>query len=140
MTKRLPKWTFAVFPLVLASAAYGSTGANSTRSSDDPKMPRHPSPSLIGDRRANAPIIMTIVTVGRHHLQTAGDFRHQSPLHQLGTRMTSARFNQAASALMTTRRRSARSEEHTSELQSLMRISYAAFCLKKKNKNKTTHK
>src|SRR3546814_7379042 len=30
-----------------------------------------------------------------------------------------------------------RSEEHTSELQSLMRISYAVFCLKKK-KNKTT--
>src|SRR3546814_2391231 len=30
----------------------------------------------------------------------------------------------------------ARSEEHTSELQSLMRISYAVFCLKKKNKNK----
>src|SRR3546814_3131716 len=31
-------------------------------------------------------------------------------------------------------RASARSEEHTSELQSLMRISYAVFCLKKKNK------
>src|SRR3546814_1643302 len=31
-----------------------------------------------------------------------------------------------------------RSEEHTSELQSLMRISYAVFCLKKKNKNTTT--
>src|SRR3546814_3810223 len=30
---------------------------------------------------------------------------------------------------------SARSEEHTSELQSLMRISYAVFCLKKKKKN-----
>src|SRR3546814_13179902 len=29
-----------------------------------------------------------------------------------------------------------RSEEHTSELQSLMRISYAVFCLKKKRKNK----
>src|SRR3546814_4584444 len=28
-----------------------------------------------------------------------------------------------------------RSEEHTSELQSLMRISYAVFCLKKKNRN-----
>src|SRR3546814_1277229 len=28
-----------------------------------------------------------------------------------------------------------RSEEHTSELQSLMRISYAVFCLKKKNNN-----
>src|SRR3546814_2763752 len=35
----------------------------------------------------------------------------------------------------------ARSEEHTSELQSLMRISYAVFCLKKKkqhNKHKST--
>src|SRR3546814_2280319 len=30
-----------------------------------------------------------------------------------------------------------RSEEHTSELQSLMRISYAAFCLKKKTHNKS---
>src|SRR3546814_6331579 len=34
--------------------------------------------------------------------------------------------------------RQARSEEHTSELQSLMRISYAVFCLKKK-KTKTTY-
>src|SRR3546814_1740380 len=31
------------------------------------------------------------------------------------------------------RRHGGRSEEHTSELQSLMRISYAVFCLKKKN-------
>src|SRR3546814_2445878 len=31
-----------------------------------------------------------------------------------------------------------RSEEHTSELQSLMRNSYAVFCLKKKQKKKTT--
>src|SRR3546814_6702252 len=33
---------------------------------------------------------------------------------------------------------SSRSEEHTSELQSLMRISYAVFCLKKKKKTKQT--
>src|SRR3546814_1741041 len=33
-----------------------------------------------------------------------------------------------------------RSEEHTSELQSLMRISYAVFCLKKKNKPNNTCK
>src|SRR3546814_9810447 len=33
----------------------------------------------------------------------------------------------------------ARSEEHTSELQSLMRISYAVFCLKKKKDNEGTH-
>src|SRR3546814_6079909 len=40
-------------------------------------------------------------------------------------------------------RQAARSEEHTSELQSLMRISYAVFCLKKKNTYKykiNTHK
>src|SRR3546814_8961217 len=36
--------------------------------------------------------------------------------------------------------RIARSEEHTSELQSLMRISYDVFCLKKKNKNKKPRK
>src|SRR3546814_7764602 len=36
--------------------------------------------------------------------------------------------------------RMSRSEEHTSELQSLMRISYAVFCLKKKKKNKNIKK
>src|SRR3546814_4961681 len=36
------------------------------------------------------------------------------------------------------RRTRHRSEEHTSELQSLMRISYAVFCLKKKKKIKTS--
>src|SRR3546814_3930476 len=41
-----------------------------------------------------------------------------------------ARFAQAE--------RSCRSEEHTSELQSLMRISYAVFCLKKKKQITTT--
>src|SRR3546814_5999681 len=35
---------------------------------------------------------------------------------------------------LASRLRSMRSEEHTSELQSLMRISYAVFCLKKKTK------
>src|SRR3546814_3952004 len=36
------------------------------------------------------------------------------------------------------RHRFTRSEEHTSELQSLMRISYAVFCLKKKNREQKT--
>src|SRR3546814_1251064 len=36
-------------------------------------------------------------------------------------------------------RRGGRSEEHTSELQSLMRISYAVFCLKKKKKQTTAN-
>src|SRR3546814_6449534 len=40
--------------------------------------------------------------------------------------------------LRAARRRAHRSEEHTSELQSLMRISYAVFCLKKKKKQLQT--
>src|SRR3546814_3296956 len=47
------------------------------------------------------------------------------------------RFTQAGSEVSALLGRipSARSEEHTSELQSLMRISYAVFCLKKKKNN-----
>src|SRR3546814_1095506 len=41
-------------------------------------------------------------------------------------------------AVLALEHRKARSEEHTSELQSLMRISYAVFCLKKKKKRLTT--
>src|SRR3546814_6651974 len=43
----------------------------------------------------------------------------------------------AARAEVPAGRRDCRSEEHTSELQSLMRISYAVFCLKKKNTHRT---
>src|SRR3546814_7337919 len=41
----------------------------------------------------------------------------------------------AAAVVLHAEHADARSEEHTSELQSLMRISFAVFCLKKKNKN-----
>src|SRR3546814_3114292 len=44
---------------------------------------------------------------------------------------------EVATALLAVRQ--ARSEEHTSELQSLMRISYAVFCLKKKKTQNTYH-
>src|SRR3546814_988137 len=47
---------------------------------------------------------------------------------------------QAGSEHSQAKGRDGRSEEHTSELQSLMRISYAVFCLKKKNTiNKSLH-
>src|SRR3546814_7040925 len=42
-------------------------------------------------------------------------------------------FQEVMRDISATLRRAYRSEEHTSELQSLMRISYAVFCLKKKN-------
>src|SRR3546814_10638245 len=63
--------------------------------------------------------------------------RHDPRLRRLG---------QGAARVLRRRRRvrsdlqeiNGRSEEHTSELQSLMRISYAVFCLKKKNRKKHT--
>src|SRR3546814_4097375 len=50
------------------------------------------------------------------------------PFRRRTARMVRPRASRAGFPLM----RGARSEEHTSELQSLMRISYAVFCLKKK--------
>src|SRR3546814_3073780 len=53
--------------------------------------------------------------------------------HAAGRRDCRARQDRARARRLL---REYRSEEHTSELQSLMRISYAVFCLKKKKKNK----
>src|SRR3546814_10207002 len=50
----------------------------------------------------------------------------------MGLAITAVKAGEAGAAV--------RSEEHTSELQSLMRISYAVFCLKKKKKKKNTNK
>src|SRR3546814_3172926 len=59
--------------------------------------------------------------IARHRLQDpTWEFRSESSLRRL-----EASTRKAAGA-------GGRSEEHTSELQSLMRISYAVFCLKKK--------
>src|SRR3546814_11221910 len=51
-----------------------------------------------------------------------------------GWERTPSHISRNELAVADTRREEWRSEEHTSELQSLMRISYAVFCLKKKNK------
>src|SRR3546814_10566279 len=49
-------------------------------------------------------------------------------------RRTGGRDRRQRKRIIASRAASGRSEEHTSELQSLMRISYAVFCLKKKKK------
>src|SRR3546814_2017595 len=56
-----------------------------------------------------------------HDWQDNGEARHVGALLDCGIRIENVYI---------------RSEEHTSELQSLMRISYAVFCLKKKKNNK----
>src|SRR3546814_5278074 len=58
-------------------------------------------------------------------------------LHDLATERDAHMAGQRDGIL--TAWRGFRSEEHTSELQSLMRLSYAVFCLKKKKRN-TTHR
>src|SRR3546814_2986146 len=50
-----------------------------------------------------------------------------------------ARMNAILRREMLAAAKERRSEEHTSELQSLMRISYAVFCLKKKNQDYVTN-
>src|SRR3546814_1623946 len=52
------------------------------------------------------------------------------------TVVVGVRRDRAALAVTHRAHQATRSEEHTSELQSLMRISYAVFCLKKKKKHK----
>src|SRR3546814_10366636 len=71
---------------------------------------------------------------GEHrHLALVEIIGHQPRHHRGGVFGELAGLDHRAIA----RGEDARSEEHTSELQSLMRISYAVFCLKKKNKTHT---
>src|SRR3546814_13426320 len=66
---------------------------------------------------------------------------HAKPSHRLNARLMKVLHRHPEHAPGISRYIAAyakRSEEHTSELQSLMRISYAVFCLKKKNKINTT--
>src|SRR3546814_1068573 len=72
------------------------------------------------------------------------DFRVFRHPHRLMPRSRCRTSSRSWSNWPTARAIRGRSEEHTSELQSLMRISYAVFCLKKKklntNYNKTKYK
>src|SRR3546814_4558056 len=76
---------------------------------------------------------VTDVIFRRHHL----DLHHR--LEQLRASLL-GRFTEAGARSDFEREHRGRSEEHTSELQSLMRITYAVFCLQTKHKHYTeTH-
>src|SRR3546814_3478721 len=73
----------------------------------------------------------------RHHLNAARIMEQPANvIDEMRTR--SQRGHVFTDRLLHARGREERSEEHTSELQSLMRISYAVFCLKKKKSHDTT--
>src|SRR3546814_8868838 len=61
----------------------------------------------------------------------------RSPVQMLPFRMRRGRLS--SPPIWLNKMRATRSEEHTSELQSLMRISYAVFCLKKQQHNISLH-
>src|SRR3546814_9220069 len=80
-----------------------------------------------------SPVARRVTAVGSDAAQVAAT----PPLERLpqGQRLVRQMGIQAPPERQPERER--RSEEHTSELQSLMRISYAVFCLKKKKKHGT---
>src|SRR3546814_10575760 len=73
---------------------------------------------------------VAIHSAGRHNL-TERDFR--DPAANRKRARVQFQFEKTSDGIRRRTRR--RSEEHTSELQSLMRISYAVFCLKKQKHN-----
>src|SRR3546814_9385531 len=113
-----------------------------------PKSPRtatlFPSPTLFRSRtKAEAERYRSALLVAQQSGEAFDDLTGESvswqPLadearaHEWARRWLAEQWPEWAPRTRT----SARSEEHTSELQSLMRISYAVFCLKKKTTPKT---
>src|SRR3546814_2151553 len=72
-----------------------------------------------------------------HHLYDAAE-RARDPNHGMPQAVEAALWARDLLRTEGPHAPATRSEEHTSELQSLMRISYAVFCLKKKKTNKNT--
>src|SRR3546814_2601207 len=79
--------------------------------------------------------------LGPRHRLAAGRFLQPEHRRHLGVVVVEDLAQQVGGAFLRREAIEQRSEEHTSELQSLMRISYAVFCLKKKkiNNTKDTH-
>src|SRR3546814_1650712 len=78
-------------------------------------------------------ILTCALTPENHHLLNEKTLREIKPGAMIVNVARGPLIKEAALLDALTDGRISRSEEHTSELQSLMRISYAVFCLKKKN-------
>src|SRR3546814_10455918 len=113
-------------------------------------MIRHP------PRSTRTDTLFPFTTLFRSHvtadpIEVAGDDGFGEPRSRIGPRHATAPMETATgtsaparivwvnpSSVLSHWSRLSRSEEHTSELQSLMRISYAGFCLKKKKNSETS--
>src|SRR3546814_3638041 len=83
-------------------------------------------------------VIDALARTNRHHPATSGT-RDLKPETAGSASHAKVCLHDIGSAAGPRRRKLSRSEEHTSELQSLMRLSYAVFCLKTKNKHDTPY-
>src|SRR3546814_2205358 len=94
---------------------------------------RHLGEQCVGERsltRAGAASDEDVLPIDDGEAQQPGRVgRHDAVVHIVDQRVN---FGRRLADRETGREADRRSEEHTSELQSLMRISYAVFCLKKK--------
>src|SRR3546814_2821525 len=81
--------------------------------------------------RTGAPQVDYTVNAGVGFPLISGPEGHEGPVNQVIPAWDIATGMMAATGILAAERHR-RSEEHTSELQSLMRISYAVFCLKNK--------
>src|SRR3546814_5712831 len=122
MNNRLPKWFFALFVLAIPSVSQGQTLRQALIHA------YRTNPSLTAARaglRATDEGVPIAKAAARPSLSATADYQEfvvrSANSFSAPLRAASANANLS------------RSEEHTSELQSLMRISYAVFCLKKKN-------
>src|SRR3546814_8477084 len=86
--------------------------------------------AVAGERRPGPPFPMR-TNIMPAHAGTMPEIRLRSRPRHVGRHLRP----RPLAGLGSEASRATRSEEHTSELQSLMRISYAVFCLKKKNTN-----
>src|SRR3546814_8927685 len=114
---RISDWSSDVCSSDLTRPAFGPTGGRDGTSEEA----RHRQGGR--DRRE------------RDHRQGTRSRREDARLWRADRRAWQRPRHEAARPGRTEYARGVRSEEHTSELQSLMRISYAVFCLKKKNTN-----
>src|SRR3546814_4442947 len=82
-------------------------------------------------------------SMGRHEAMALAGPTPDNPFLTLKKRLKRARFYDGRERMeyesLLAGQQNMRSEEHTSELQSLMRISYAVFCLKKKTAYSQTY-
>src|SRR3546814_4198556 len=114
--------------LLVTGYASGATAVEAIKRGADDYLPKP----------ATAPMILR--TLGLAKAESVAIESTMTPLHRLEWEHIQQALHEcggnvsAAARLLGMHRR--RSEEHTSELQSLMRISYAVFCLKKKNTSK----